>query len=139
MTTKARAETTINKPADEVWARIHNFGDLSWVPGVASVTLDGDQRSIRMERGTFDLRQRLVSRDDYNRTYSFRLVSEVDLEPLFGPGHVLRDLQGTLAVTPKGDSESLVTYDVKTEDFVVDGVRAEYQGAIDNLKALLEG
>jgi hypothetical protein len=51
---------------------------------------------------------------------------------------VLRDLQGTIAVMPKGDSESWVTFEVETEDFVVDAVRGEYQGAIDNLKALLD-
>ena len=34
---------------------------------------------------------------------------------------------------------SRVTYDVDTAEFLVDGVHAEYQGSVDNLKAELEG
>lgn len=136
---KARAETTIARPADKVWARIRDFGDVSWTPGVESCTLRGDERFIRMVGLDFEIVERLLSHDDAERTYSFCLSRELNLEPVFGPGHVVRDLEATITVTPKGESTSWVTFDVDTVDFMLDGTRAEYQGAVDNLKAELEG
>jgi hypothetical protein len=32
-----------------------------------------------------------------------------------------------------------VTFDVETEDFLIEGTHAEYQAAMDSLKAELEG
>jgi hypothetical protein len=137
---KARAETTINRPADAVWARVRNFGDVSWVPNTDTCTLDGDVRTITMKgMDDFALVQRLMSHDDANRTLSYALAKEFDLSIIFGPGHVVTTINGTLAVIPQGEDSSLVTYDVETDDFLIEGTHAEYQGAIDNLKALLEG
>ena len=31
---EASAEITIDRPADEVWAKLGNFGDLLWMPGI---------------------------------------------------------------------------------------------------------
>ena len=45
---EARAEITINRPADDVWAVIGNFGDLTWMPGVETCELQGDDRVLGM-------------------------------------------------------------------------------------------
>ena len=37
---KAEEEITINAPAEKVWAIIKDYGDLSWLPEVKSVTVD---------------------------------------------------------------------------------------------------
>jgi carbon monoxide dehydrogenase subunit G len=134
-----RAETIIAKPADEVWARIRDFGDVSWIPGVASCTLDGDVRTIMMQGLDFPIVQQMLHRDDAARSYSYGFLGELDMEPIFGPGHIVRDFEATLTVTPEGPGSSRVTYDVDTAEFLVDGVHAEYQGSVDNLKAELEG
>jgi hypothetical protein len=137
---KARAQTTINRPADVVWARVGDFADVSWVPNTDTCTLDGDVRTITMKgMDDFELKQRLVHHDDANRTFSYELAKEFDLSVIFGPGHVVTQINGTLAVTPQGDDTSLVTYDVETDDFLLEGTHAEYQGAIDHLKVELEG
>ena len=39
---EARAEITIDQPADDVWAKIGNFGDLLWMPGVETCELRGE-------------------------------------------------------------------------------------------------
>jgi hypothetical protein len=52
---------------------------------------------------------------------------------------VVTQINGTLTITPEADDRSLVTYDVETNDFLLEGTHAEYQGAIDHLKAELEG
>jgi hypothetical protein len=135
---KARAETVIGEPADVVWARIRDFGDVSWIPNTDTWRLDGDVRTVTMKGQSFQVSQRLLEHDDEGRTYRYCMAETIDLSPLLGPGHVVEHLEGTIAVTPEGTS-SRVTFDVDTHDFMVAAVNAEYQGALDNLKALLEG
>ena len=45
---EARAEITIDRPADDVWAVVGNFGDLLWMPGIESCELEGDDRILGM-------------------------------------------------------------------------------------------
>ena len=45
---KARAEIDIERPADEVWAVVGAFGGIaSWMPGIESCVVDGDDRVIK--------------------------------------------------------------------------------------------
>jgi hypothetical protein len=136
---KRRAETVINKPADEVWARIGDFGDISWIPDAEKAVMDGNIRTVSRESWSFELRQRLVNHDDVNHTYSYDLPEELDLSSLIGPGKIVRVLNGTLAVTPNGETASTVTWDIETEDFLIEGPHREYQLALDSVKAELEG
>jgi hypothetical protein len=139
MSKQARAEQVINRPADVVWARIGDFADVSWVPDTDTCTVDGDVRTITMKgMADFALHQRLVAHDDAQRTLSYELAKEFDLSVIFGPGHVVTTISGTLHVVPQGPDTSLVTYDVETDDFLLEGTHAEYQGSLDNLKRLLE-
>jgi hypothetical protein len=139
MSKQARAEQVINRPADVVWARIGDFADVSWVPNTDTCTVDGDVRTITMKgMADFALHQRLVAHDDAQRTLSYELAKEFDLSVIFGPGHVVTTISGTLHVVPQGPDTSLVTYDVETDDFLLEGTHAEYQGSLDNLKRLLE-
>jgi hypothetical protein len=48
-------------------------------------------------------------------------------------------IDGTIAVIPQGDSASLVTWDIETEDFMIEGTHKEYQAALESLKAQLGG
>jgi hypothetical protein len=136
---KARAEQIIDRPPDVVWGRISNFVDVTWIPNTGESRMDGDLRYVKMGGGTFEVAQRLVTQDDENHTYTYRLATELDLASRYGPGTVAKDLEATITVHPKGDSSSWITWDVDTHDFMVDGVRDEYQGALDNLKTVLEG
>ncbi len=139
-TVKKRAEGVINRNADEIWARIGNFGNVTWIPGSQQehCRMDGNIRTLGRDTWKFSLVQRLVECDDKRRTYSFDLPDPLDLESLAGPGKIVRVLNATLAVTPITDTQSRVTWDVETEDFLVNGTHAEYQNAIDTLKAELE-
>ncbi len=137
---KERATTQIERPADEVWATIRGFGDLTWFPGVESCTLDGDTRWIRMLGLDLDVVERQISVDHERRTYTYRLVGELDVPPAFpgGPARHIHGLEATLSVHPLDDGVSTVVYDVETDDDMVDGTRDGYQHAIDHLKAQLE-
>jgi carbon monoxide dehydrogenase subunit G len=123
---EARAEITIDRPADEVWAKLGNFGDLSWMPGIETCELDGDDRIL----GMFGMRivERQLARDDENRTYTYGIV-EGDMKP-----EVHR---ATVTVMPAG-SGSFVTWDVETDDDMVEVMQGAYTGALAALKEQLE-
>ena len=135
---KRRAEISIERPADDVWARVGDFGDITWIPATEHCRLEGDIRTVTKDAWTFDLVQRLTEHDDVRRTYSYDLPAVLDLESLVGPGAVVRVLNGTLTVEPDGPTRSTVTWDIETEDFLIGGTHAEYQNALESVKAELE-
>jgi carbon monoxide dehydrogenase subunit G len=124
---EARAETTINCPADDVWAVIGNFGELSWMPGVDTCELDGENDRII---GTFGMRivERQYARSDEERTLTYGIVNG-DMKP-----EVHR---ATITVMPAG-SGSFVTWDVETDDAMVEVMQGTYSGALSALKEKLE-
>jgi hypothetical protein len=125
---EARAETRIERPADEVWAVIGDYGNLSWMPGVDSCVLDGENNRVL---GMFGMRivERQLARDDAGRTLTYGIV-DGDMKPELH--------EATITVTPAGDA-SAVTWDVKTDDGMVEVMKGAYQGALDALKGQLEG
>jgi hypothetical protein len=124
---EARAEITIDRPADDVWAVIGNFGELTWMPGVESSELDGDDRIL----GMFGMRivERQFARNDEDRTLTYGIV-DGDMKP-----EVHR---ATITVMPAG-SGSFVTWDVETDDNMVEVMQGAYTGALGALKERLEG
>ena len=124
---EARAEITIDRPADDVWAVIGNFGELTWMPGVETCELDGDDRIL----GMFGMRivERQLARDDEERTLTYGIV-DGDMKP-----EVHR---ATIKVMPAG-SGSFVTWDVETDDAMVEVMQGAYTGALAALKEQLEG
>ena len=125
---EARAEITIDRPADEVWAKIGNFGDLTWMPGVDSCEVDGDDRTLGMF-GSMRVVERQYARDDAERTLTYGIV-DGDMKP-----EVHR---ATIKVNPAGNG-SFVTWDVTADDSLVELMQGAYVGALEALKAALEG
>ena len=129
----AQAEATIESSADRVWARIGNFGDVSWVPNAQSCEVDGDVRTVRMGEDRV-VKQRLLRHDDAARSYSYALASEVVLDS----GRVLH-VDATISVAPDGDTASTVVWSFETDDpAVADTHGAYFQGILDQLKDELE-
>jgi hypothetical protein len=123
---EARAEITIDRPADDVWAVIGNFGELTWMPGVETCELDGDDRIL----GMFGMRivERQLARDEKDKTLTYGIV-DGDMKP-----EVHR---ATITVMPAG-SGSFVTWDVETDDNMVEVMQGAYTGALGALKEQLE-
>jgi len=123
---EARAEITIDRSADDVWEKIGNFGDLSWMPGIESCELDGDDRIL----GMFGMRivERQLARDEEERSLTYGIV-DGDMKP-----EVHR---ATITVMPAG-SGSFVTWDVETDDAMVEVMQGAYTGALTALKEQLE-
>src|SRR2546423_9622806 len=99
----ARAETTIAKPADQVWAVLGNFGEMGWMPGVESCRLEGKDRILSMFG--MEITERELHHDDAARTLTYGIVG--------GPVQVEKH-EPTITVTSQGDSSS-VTWHVDTD------------------------
>ena len=123
---EARAEITIDRPADDVWAKIGNFGEMTWMPGVETCELDGDDRIL----GMFGMRivERQLARDDEGRTLTYGIV-DGDMKPEVH--------EATITVMPAG-SGSFVTWDVTTDDAMVEVMQGAYTGALTALKEQME-
>lgn len=123
-----RAETTIAKPADEVWAVVRDFGGLDkWAPGIEKCTLEGDERTVTTMG--MEIVERLIRLDENERVLTYGIVS----------GAVpVQQHEATITVTPKGDA-SHVTYDVDTDDAMVDMMSGMYASSLEALKTKLEG
>ena len=123
----AREETTIARPADDVWAVVRDFGGLAgWAPGVESCRVEGDDRILTLMG--MEIVERLYRRDDDERVLVYGIVS--------GPVPVEHH-EATITVIPEGGS-SRVTYDVDTDDAMVDVMRDAYAKTLVALKQKLE-
>jgi len=96
------------------------------MPGVETCEVDGDDRIL----GMFGMRivERQFARDDEARTLTYGIV-DGDMKP-----EVHR---ATITVMPAG-SGSFVTWDVETDDAMVEVMQGAYTGALAALKEQLE-
>jgi carbon monoxide dehydrogenase subunit G len=124
---EARAEITIDRPVDDVWAVVGNFGDLSWMPGIEKCELEGDDRVLSM----FGMRivERQLNRDEEACVIAYGIV-DGDMKP--------ETHEATITVVEEG-AGSHVTWDVVTDDAMTDVMKNAYQGALEALKGQLEG
>ena len=124
---EARAEITIDRPVDDVWAVVGNFGDLTWMPGVEKSELEGDDRIISM----FGMRivERQLNRDEEACILAYGIV-DGDMKP--------EHHEATITVAEEG-AGSHVTWDVVTDDAMTEVMQGAYQGALQALKEKLEG
>jgi hypothetical protein len=142
-----RAETSIERPAQDVWAAIRVFGDLWWYPHVERCVIEGDDRTTWKEGSSLASVERLLTHDDAARTHSYVLVGFVG-DPLVahagGRAYDVRNLIGhhsaTLTVTPISAERSRVTYDVSVDDDdeMATSIGRGYGDALEHLKVLLE-
>jgi len=125
----ATNEIDIERPADDVWKVVRDFGGLAaWMPGIDSCRVEGDDRVIEMMG--MELTERLLRLDDDART----LVYGIAKSPMPIEHH-----EATIAVTPVGDGSSHVTYTVDVApEAMTDPMSSAYAGALQALKSRLE-
>jgi hypothetical protein len=122
------AEIEIAASPEDVWAVAGDFGGIGWMPGLESVTVDGDKRTVAM--GGMEIVEQLVNRDEDARTLTYAIVE--------GPVPV-DSHEATIAVVPAGDG-SRVSYSVTTEpDDAAAFMKDVYAGALKAMKAKIEG
>jgi len=125
----ATNEIDINRPADEVWATVRDFGGLAnWMPGVDSCRVEGDDRIIEMMG--MEVTEKLLKLDEDTRTLAYGIAKS----PM-----PLEHHEATIVVTPTGDGSSLVTYTVDVApDTMVEPMSGAYAGALKALKSRVE-
>ncbi len=123
-------EISINRTPDEVWAVLGEFGGLdTWMDGVESCVVTGKTREIEIAGG-MKVSEDEVARDDANRSYSYTVN---------GHGLPVEKWLSTVAVEAQGDgARATWTLEMEPDDFV-EGIAGIYKGALDTLKAHLEG
>ncbi len=120
------AEIEIAASPADTWALVGDFGGIAWMPGIESVTVDGDVRTISMSG--MEIKEQLVSRDDAAMSIAYSIVD--------GPVPV-ESHQATQTVHAAGDG-SRVTWEVSVAPEGAAFFRDIYQGALGALKARLE-
>jgi hypothetical protein len=146
---KARAQITIQKPADEVWAKIGRFEDMFWHPGVETCTVEGDIRTTTTSgQPDIKIQQREYHRDNAARTYTYGF-HHFSGNPIFklpdGRTFNLLDQSGrhraTLTVVPENETSCVVLYDAEIEDgydITLPSMHKGYQAALEHLKSEME-
>ena len=123
------AEIEIDKAPEDVWPLVGDFGGLAWMPGVESVTVDGDVRTVAM--GGMEIQERLVDLDEENQVIRYSILP--------GGPVPIDSHEAEIAVTPAGDgsrvSWSVTSAPAGTASFL----RDIYAGALEALKAKAEG
>jgi hypothetical protein len=98
----ARVTRELDVPADALWKLVSSFGDTSWMPGGAQVTLVGSgpgmERRIAAGPGKV-IRERLEFVDAASRTLVYTIPENVPFP--------VKDYRATMRVRAKGDGSEL--------------------------------
>jgi carbon monoxide dehydrogenase subunit G len=127
---EGKAEVSIAKSPDDIWALVRDFGGLEkYMPGVETCTLDADVRTIGMMG--IVIKEQLRRCDDATRTLSYSVIES--------PMDNLKSHTATIAIDPEA-SGSHVSWSVAVEPDEMLGMFVPvYQGALEALKKQLEG
>ncbi|MDH2328886.1 SRPBCC family protein [Cereibacter sp. SYSU M97828] len=141
---KTTQEVVLNAAPNEVWQAVGNFGDLSWMPGVAAVDApQGNEkdgiRTVTLDSGTV-LTEELTKYDAEKRTMSFRMTKD-DIEAIpvtnFSTVLTVKDEGGKALVEMRGGFyRGFPNNDPPpdlNDDAAVAAVNAHYRAALDGL------
>jgi carbon monoxide dehydrogenase subunit G len=159
---KSEEEITINAPAEKVWAIIKDFGDMSWHPGIKSVTVEGDNKkgAVRVltlkDGGT--ITEELKKYDDKKMSYAYKITEMSSAKTITHAGAEEKvpvlpvdNYAASIEVEPKGNS-TVVSWKAAyyraymnnnppaemNEEAANTAVTAVLKEGLDNLKALAE-
>jgi mxaD protein len=106
-TIRLKETIEINAPADKVWAKIGNFADMSWHPGIAKTALNsgkadevGATRVLTLQSGG-NVNEVLINFDSAGMTMKYEITESV---------LPVRDYGATIKVEAAGEGKSIVTW-----------------------------
>lgn len=123
-----KAEVTIARTPDDVWALVGRFEGLDeWMPGIDACEIDGDVR--KLQTMGMEIHEQLKDRDDAARRISYSIVKS----PMPLQHHL-----ATLTVTPEGDGSLLEwAYEVLPDEMGA-AFGPVYEGSAQAVKQQLE-
>lgn len=106
-TLRIKESVEINAPADKVWSKIGNFGDMSWHPGIVKTEITsgaqndaGATRVLSLKDGGH-VNEVLVKYDASGMMMKYEITDSV---------LPVREYSATLKVRADGDGKSVVTW-----------------------------
>ena len=127
----ARVTRTLDVPATTLWKLVSSFGDTSWMPGGAQVTLHGSGPGMerRIQAGPDKvIRERLESLDEPSRTLVYTIPENVPFP--------VKDYRASMRVREKGAGSEL-DWSVSFEP--VGASEAEAAKAIEGMYGVMIG
>ena len=129
---QARVTRELDVPADALWRLVASFGDTSWMPGGAQVTLHGSgpggmERRIAAGPDKV-IRERLESLDEKSRTLVYTIPENVPFP--------VKDYRATMRVRAKGTGSEL---DWSASFEPVGASEADAAKAIEGMYGLMVG
>ena len=121
------AEIDVEAPPAAVWPLVGDFGGLGWMPGVDSITVDGDVRTVAMTG--MEIQEKLISIDEDDFTITYSIVG--------GPVPIEHH-EATISVTPAGDGSHVSWSVTSAPDGTASFFKSVYEGALQALKAKVE-
>jgi mxaD protein len=104
-TLRIKESIEINAPADAVWAKVGNFADIGWLPGVAKTELTGGNaaeagatRTVTLQDGSA-VKETLTTYDKDSKTVKYDILEAGSLP--------VREFSGTFLVQPNGDKTTV--------------------------------
>jgi len=122
------AAVDIAASADQVWTVVGDFGGIAtWMPGIETCRVEGDDRIIEMMGMT--ITERLVAKDDAGRTLTYAIADGAPVE-----SH-----EAVITVTPTGETAHVTWVVDAKPDEMADVMTGLYQQSLEALKAHVEG
>jgi len=128
---KAEEEITINAPAEKVWAIIKDYGDMSWLPAVQSVTVDkgNEKGSIRVltlkDGGT--ITEELKKYDDKKMSYAYKITDMSTAKTINHAG-----AEEKVPVLPVDNYAASIEVEAKGDSSVVSWKAGYYRAYMNN-------
>jgi len=125
----ARA-ASFNEPADDVWSRIGNFDDVTWMPGVARVinVVPGKVREVHLEGSDSSVTEELLSATKRSHTFTFSDSGQLPVQDYLAVLHVHSDGE-TSTVTWTAEFSALNATDETAEKQMASWYEACLQNA----------
>jgi carbon monoxide dehydrogenase subunit G len=147
---KVTESIDIDAKPEAVWEQVKDFGNLGWVPAVASTTSDGGNakgavRVVTLKKGGV-LKEELKNYDAAKRTYQYR-ITEVDVKTF-----PVNNYSSTISVQPNQAGGTKVEWSGAfyrgypnndpppelSDEAAIQAVTTWYKEGLANLKSMVE-
>ena len=128
---KAEETITINAPAENVWALIKNFGDMSWHPDIFNVTSEGGNtkgatRILTLKDGG-TINEELKKYDEAKMSYAYKITEMSTAKTITHAG-----VEEKVPVLPVDNYSASIEVEAKGDTSVVNWTAGYYRAYTNN-------
>jgi carbon monoxide dehydrogenase subunit G len=128
---KAEEQIAINAPAEKVWALIKNYGDMSWLPAVASTKAEGGNakgatRVLTLKEGG-TITEELKKYDETKMSYAYKITEMSTAKTITHAG-----VEENVPVLPVDNYSASIDVEAKGDTSVVNWTAGYYRAYTNN-------